>query len=128
MLGRKRGQKKRSERETERQRQRQRERGREEGTGEGEKIRGEKRGSGEGACLEQILYNSSLLFEDCQGLLLVDSLCEQHRDNTDGSTSLQQLIRQRSNVLSCQQKLYCQSIPGENEHSQRFHVGTFVLK
>ena len=30
----------------------------------------------EGACLEQILYNSSLLFEDCQGLLLIDSLCE----------------------------------------------------
>ena len=64
--------KEKSERETERQRQRQRKRGREEGKGEGEKLE-ERR---EGACLEQILYNSSLLFEDCQGLLLIDSLCE----------------------------------------------------
>ena len=42
-----------------------------------ERWRGKKLGERrEEACLEQILYDSSLLFEDRQGLLLVDSLCE----------------------------------------------------
>ena len=67
----------------EEERTKERVRGRRRGRGRGReeerrgKVKGKKLGERrEGACLEQILHDSSLLFEDCQGLLLIDSLCE----------------------------------------------------